>query len=575
MLATLLAGGCVCMPSEKDRVNNLNGSIVSLAVNHCALTPTVTRLIDSTLISKLNPLVVGGEPTTRNEMTTWSSYCRLIHEYGSSETGSIVRRSVTAENHDPSNIGGYAGLGLWVVNPVDSEKLTPIGAPGELLVEGNRLAIGYLNKQEKSQENFINPPRWLSSFRTRTEGGLFRTGDMVRYHFDGSLIYLGRKDTQVKLRGQRIELEGVEYHIRDCLGHEVGVIAQVIAPLGAKQNPVLVVFLHFQDIHVSTCNSVILNAQCHLAGAVKTFSALKERLAEIAVNMRPKLEARLPIPSFYIPLARIPLTASGKVHRKEVEETASRFRVEDLSAFTTVEKRQDCEFTEMQIQLQRLWAPILDVQRSSISLDTNFFEMGGDSYVAIQLVALAREFRIGLQVADILRFPKLREIATHATFLEDQNLSNAHPPFSALSEAPISGFLHTVIYPRIPVPVEDVLDAFPVTSHQAIHLRNNSPRFGLYYQAMELGDMAHFQHIKQNCEMLVQHHETLRAVFIESKGVFFQASLRKMPLPFAEHYVDEKLPDLNSICHRDRAEATLGICFTKFLFVRLRATSAL
>lgn len=576
MLATLLAGGCVCIPSEKDRVNDVSGSMKSLAVNHCAITPTVARLIDFTSIARLNPLVVGGEPATRHEMITWASRSRFMIEYGCSEVGSSTRRAVTAENYDPSNIGGYAGSGLWIVNPVDPEKLAPIGAPGELLIEGNTLASGYLNDKESSGERFIDAPPWLSSFRNSTGDRLFKTGDIVQYHFDGSIIYLGRKDTQVKLRGQRVELEEVEYHIRNCLDYEADVVAQVIEPLRAKQNPVLVGFVHFKDIHVSTYDPLILNANHHFTGAVRTFSDISDRLAKIAAQIRPMLEARLPqymIPSFYVPLARIPLTTSGKLHRKEVDEAASRISAEDLSTFTTNENHQDGKFTEMQLQLQRVWAQVLGIQASSIGLKTNFFEMGGDSYVAIQMVALARELRVKLQVDDILRFPTLQNLATHAVFLDDHGSPKSHQPFSALSEASIDEFLNTIIFPRISFPREDVLDVFPVTAHQAKHLRNQRPRFGLYYQAMKLGNTVDLQRIRWSCEKLFQHHEILRALFIDIKSTFFQVNLRRIPLPFAQHEIDEKTLDFSSICEDDKTQATLGDCFTKFLIVHHEASS--
>lgn len=561
MLATLLAGGCVCVPSEKDRMNDVSGSVKSLTVNHCAVTPTVTRLIDFASIPKLDPLVVGGEPATRHEIITWAFQSCFMLEHGCSEVGSSTRRSVTAEKYDPFNIGGYVGSALWVVDPSHPEKLAPIGAPGELLIEGNALATGYLNEKESSRERFIDAPPWLSSFRNSIDCELFKTGDIVQYHFDGSLIYIGRKDTQVKLRGQRVELEEVEYHIKNCLDFEAGVVAQVIAPLRAEQNPVLVGFVHFKDIHTSESSPLILDAHHRLNGPVKSFTSIEERLAKTAANIPPKLEARLPqymIPSFYVPLARIPLTTSGKLHRKEVEKAASCISAEYLSTFTTNEHFQDGKFTEMHLQLQRLWAQILGIQPSLISLSTNFFEMGGDSYVAIQVVALAREVGIELQVADILRFPTLQNLATHAKLLKDHVLPKSYQHFSALPEAPIDNFLKTVIFPRIPLPKEDVFDVFPVTAYQAKHLRNQRPRFGLYYQAMKLGNNVDLERIKWSCEMLVQHHEVLRALFIETNGTFFQAN-RRIPLPFAWYDIDETTPDYHQSLTMTKPRLISGI----------------
>ena len=199
--------------------------------------------------------------------------------------------------------------------------------------------------------------------------------------------------------------------------------------------------------------------------------------------------------------------------------------------------------------------------------------MGVDSYVAIQVVALAREVGIELQVVDILRYPTLQNLATHAIFLEDHVLPQSYRPFSALPEASIDDFLNTVIFPRISLPKEDVFDVFPVTAHQAKHLQNQRPRFSLYYQAMKLGNNIDFEPIKWSCEKLIQHHEVLRALFIEINGTFFQANLRRIPLPFARHDIDETTPNLSSICHHDKTQANLGDCFTKFTVVHQRGTS--
>ena len=104
------------------------------------------------------------------------------------------------------------GSALWVTQSSDPNALVPIGAVGELIVEGNILADGYLNNPAKTEETFIKAPQWLQdAFPQRAHGSLYRTGDLVQQKADGSLIFIGRRDTQV--RENTISI----YHITNIL----------------------------------------------------------------------------------------------------------------------------------------------------------------------------------------------------------------------------------------------------------------------------------------------------------------------------------------------------------------------
>ncbi|PZD22077.1 EntF, Non-ribosomal peptide synthetase modules protein, partial [Pyrenophora tritici-repentis] len=142
----------------------------------------------------------------------------------------------------------------WVVDPNDHHKLAPLGAVGELLVEGPILARGYLNDAEKTAAAFIDDPAWLlegCDQHAGRRGRLYKTGDLVHYDADGNLVYVNRKDAQVKVRGQRVELGEIEHHVRECMP-EVGRMAvEVIMPGDDKDKATVAVFVEQKEEEVS------------------------------------------------------------------------------------------------------------------------------------------------------------------------------------------------------------------------------------------------------------------------------------------------------------------------------------
>ena len=152
---TLMRGGCVCVPSEEDRRNNLAGVINGLRVNWTFLTPTVADIITSEHVSTLKTLVLGGEALTRQNTRTWSSL-RMLNSYGPAEILIGCAVSELSAVGDPSNFGhALDSAVLWIVDPQNHNRLVHIGAVGELLIEGPILARGCLNDPDKTKSSFI------------------------------------------------------------------------------------------------------------------------------------------------------------------------------------------------------------------------------------------------------------------------------------------------------------------------------------------------------------------------------------------------------------------------------------
>ncbi|KAF9700091.1 hypothetical protein EKO04_001733 [Ascochyta lentis] len=215
---TLSSGGCICVPSEDDRRNNLIQSIVSLEANTVDLTPSVASLLSPDSVPSIKTLILGGEALQARDLSRWWSSVRVMSFYGPCEctpTSTINYDAKTPE--EAIHLGKGAGLITWITDPDNHHSLVPFGAVGELLLEGPLVGLGYLHDPERTAASFIEDPVWLLAGAVDREGRhgrLYKTGDLVRYHDDGSLIFVSRKDTQIKIRGQRIELGEIESVLR-------------------------------------------------------------------------------------------------------------------------------------------------------------------------------------------------------------------------------------------------------------------------------------------------------------------------------------------------------------------------
>ncbi|KAI8626538.1 peptide synthetase [Xylariaceae sp. FL1651] len=425
MLCTASTGGCLCIPSDADRINDLSGAIRKMKVNMAHMTPSVARVLEPDIIPSLEVLGLGGESISAGDAAKWSQTTKVINAYGPSEctVGCAVNSDVGAEAHKTHiSIGRGVGATTWIVDPLDHDQLVPIGAIGELLIEGPIVGPGYLNDPEKTATAFINDPKWLiagSSKHKGRRGRLYKTGDLVRYDKDGTILFIGRADQQVKLRGQRIELAEIEYHMRDKLPPGTRIAAEVIKPEGSLGEPTLVAFIAERAGLVRTSESLLGSHSTQVQDALADLNNILSKVLPIYM-----------IPTVYIPLKIMPLLVSAKTNRKCLRELGSSLSRKDLAGFAaaTVPRREPS--TNMEIKLAEVWRGILGAT-IDISTHDNFFVVGGDSLRAMKLVAEARMQDIALTVADIFNNPVLSDMALVARADAKQGAAET-PAFSLI-----------------------------------------------------------------------------------------------------------------------------------------------
>ncbi|RDL33296.1 AMP-binding enzyme [Venustampulla echinocandica] len=405
MLLTLGNGGCLCIPSDEDRLNDINGAIRKMHVNYAGLTPSVARILDPDVIASLSGLGLGGEAASARDVTIWGQDTKIIIGYGPCEcTIGCTINSSAATGRDYISIGRGNGAAIWITNPSDHESLMPVGAVGELLVEGPIVGQGYLNDSEKTAAAFITDPQWLIAGHngyTGRQGRLYKTGDLGKYDPDGSggIVFVGRKDTQVKLRGQRVELGEIESQLKARLPSDASVIAEVIVPLGSGGQPTLVAFIAFQSTkgHEHTdISSIKLQGELH--------RALSEANVELA-----KVLPRYMVPTAYIPVNYSPVLISGKTDRKRLRQFGATVNLRQLDQGTT--NTASRQLSDLEQGLRQAWSQTLKLDPETIRLDDNFFALGGDSLTAMRLVSICRAEGLDVTVVGIFGHPTLSEMA--------------------------------------------------------------------------------------------------------------------------------------------------------------------
>lgn len=427
MLCTLAHGGTLCTPSEDRRMNDMSGAMRDMRVTFAGMTPSVARTLDVDILSQLDSIALGGEGVSASDAASWGQKTKVVNAYGPSEAtvGATINSDVGAKPY--ITMGKGKGCAIWLTNPENHHELVPVGAVGELLIEGPIVGNGYLNNPAKTKEVFIEDPEFLVKGSKRfpgRRGRIYKSGDLVRYDPDGNgeVIFVGRQDQQVKLRGQRIELAEIEYNMQKHLPADTQLAAEVIKPGGSGEQT-LVAFLVEQK----------KSGMRHLDG--QTFGSFSNKLQAALQEMTKQLYIDLPgymVPSAYIPLYRMPLLVSCKTDRKRLREIGNSVTRQDLRRFNSAMTEKKEPTTELEIKLGQLWARLLGGD-ADFSANDNFFSMGGDSLRAMRLVAAAREEGIVLTVPDIMLNPTLSAMAAKATPLSEEE-SNDVEAFSLIDQ---------------------------------------------------------------------------------------------------------------------------------------------
>ncbi|THC91146.1 hypothetical protein EYZ11_009396 [Aspergillus tanneri] len=373
IFTVLCNGGCVCIPSEAECLNGIEKFIEKHGVNWAIFSPSTFRVLHPERVSTLQAVVLGGEALNPDIARKWGPRLNLINGYGPAEA-TICAAGRVDDGWKVGNIGPITGGVGWITLPSEPTQLVPIGAIGELIIEGPVVTRGYLGN---FTGGFIEPPAWLKQFRKGSPGRLYRTGDLAQYAADGSIRFMGRRDTQVKLRGQRIELSEVEYLVKTSF-RNLNVVAEVMPVPGHEESTMLVAIIEEEEEeHIS---NMVAGVFCMPS---ESFRA-RSRAAAMQIE---RLVPAYMVPSVFLPLPHLLFTTGGKVDCKRLLQAASFLTLEQIKAYSSLAPSPIRRpLTAVERTLHQIWADVLK-DPDSFGVEESFFSLGGDSISAMQMAS--------------------------------------------------------------------------------------------------------------------------------------------------------------------------------------------
>ena len=317
-------------------------------------------------IKNISTFVIGGENFPEelySKISFYNSNCNVYNGYGPTET--TLHVADYKINSFDINIGKpIANTQIYILD--QNNRILPIGVAGELCISGNGVGKGYLNQPELTAKKFIPNP--FINGKT-----MYCTGDLARWRADGNIEYLGRIDTQVKIRGLRIEL---------------GEIESVMNTFGGMKT-------------TAVTDKRDKNGRQYLVGYYTAESDIDEKA------LRKHLGAKLPkymIPNYFVYLDEMSMTSSGKIDRKNLP----------LPNFSIFSEEYQAPKTEREIILCSLLSELFGTEKIGVS--DNFFDIGGDSLKAIEYMSKAHNKGIDFALQNVFDYPTVGELCD---FLEN------------------------------------------------------------------------------------------------------------------------------------------------------------
>ncbi|MCF5572459.1 amino acid adenylation domain-containing protein [Pseudomonas syringae] len=458
----------------------------------------------------LRQVIFGGEALETAMLKPWyarnvNAGTQLVNMYGITET-TVHVTYYPVQPEDARRVGAspigkrIPDLQLYVLDT--RGEPVPMGVVGELYVGGAGVARGYLNREALTAERFLDNP-----FSQAADARIYRTGDLARWMADGSLEYLGRNDEQVKIRGFRIELGEIASRLND---HPDVLDAVVVAREDVPGDKRLVGY----------------------------YTCAEDKTGLDIEQLRTWLSGLLPeymVPAAFVRLARLPVTANGKLDRKSLPAPDR-----DSIASRAYEAPQGA----IEIALASLWAELLQVEQ--VGRQDNFFELGGHSLLAVTLIARMRRLDMRADIRVLFVQPTLAALAEavgrDTEINVPANLIDAHCqritpellPLVALDQPAIDR-----IVAQVPGGAVNVQDIYPLGPLQTGILYHHLTAVGsdpyLLQPQFAFADASRLDAFCQALQRVIERNDILRtALFWEGLQAPVQVVWRQAPLRVQE-----------------------------------------
>ncbi|MGS0628394.1 non-ribosomal peptide synthetase, partial [Photorhabdus asymbiotica] len=352
LFLSLFHGHTIYLCSETERhVPAVEKLIQQENIEMTILPPAILKLLIGAQLPSLQLLVTGGESPSSDFLEYFSQHNNILNAYGPTEVTVCATWKQYQRGDIATNIGkAINNVRLYVLD--NHGNLSPVGAPGELYIGGAGLARGYWNRPDLTAERFVANPFATNKDKERGYTRLYKTGDLVRWQPDGTLEYLGRNDFQVQIRGYRIELGEIETAL---------------------------------TLHPQVKQAVAIDREHNGHKALVAYLVTEGALSDDKLVRH--LSSRLPdymLPACFIRIDAVPLTLNGKVDRQALP-----------APVWGNQEGYVAPRNPLETQLCAIWQDVLGLER--VSIDDNFFRIGGNSLMVIKLTTAIRH-KMGVDI---------------------------------------------------------------------------------------------------------------------------------------------------------------------------------
>jgi amino acid adenylation domain-containing protein len=437
------------------------------------------RQLDRQNIATLKMVIVGGDKLQLEMLNRWwrlgINQVRLLNAYGPTEA------TITATTADLSRERVLDYGQVTIGTPLKNRKLyildaagkrLPAGALGELYIGGKSLADGYLNRLDLTEKAFLADP-----FDTCETSKLYRTGDRAYFDNNGEFYFVGRRDSQIKISGYRIELMEIE---------------RTVLQLEALKEAAVIVTQSSEDAD---------NKQIVVCFVARNSDASATLISE---HLAQKMPAFM-MPHGYVQLEQMPLSPSGKIDRKQLAKAA----IDKQSTQDAI----DPPSSKTEIGLAKIWRSILNIEQ--INRQDSFTRLGGHSLLYLKLLSgIGEQFGINLKLKDVF---EANELSVQAKLIDNAMAGE------------------TEAFRQLPLIPADRSQPLPLSFAQESMWLLSRLGHGLSYQmagAMKFNKALNVDWLKQSLAMIANRHDALRTRFIQTELGAIQEVVDQVCIPF-------------------------------------------
>lgn len=515
---------CVVSAPRDLIFEDLARTIRVLEITHIDLTPSLASLLQPDDVPNLcqGVFITGGEQLKQEILDVWGPVECIHNGYGPTEaTIGVTMYTRVPENGKPANIGPqFDNVGSYVLVP-GSEIPVLRGGIGELCVSGKLVGKGYLNRPDLTQEKFPT----LTKFKDR----IYRTGDLVRILYDGSFIFLGRADDQVKLRGQRLELSEIDTTIKRGLP-DIKDVATYVLKHPNQQREQLVTFFVVDDPSQGS-GPVVLHQS---SAALNTRKIREICLAHLPGYM---------VPTHFIPINKMPLSANNKTEAKVLKSLFADTSTEALQSLSNSPEGKG-ELSEQESRVADILRKFVQVNKTDVSSSSSIFELGLDSISVIGFTrALKNAGFHNAQASQVMKLATIKALASNLT-ADDNVLQDKESILATQQMIAACSHRHRSRAVKVlgvtPSDIEAIAPCTPL--QQGMMSRTLESDVPVYFASFRyrLAKATQQDRLKAAWFEALKHLQILRTRFIQTDEGHVQVVLRTAEVPWFKVVVTEE-----------------------------------